>query len=90
MGHLEPVRIRKHGLKLDFDNRESFDRHHYAFKVSQEEFDAIFARIKERNQHASTLADRAHVRWPPRAESRTPPSRPHRTFVSRVDNRNTR
>ena len=48
MGHFEPVRIRNQGLTLDFDNRESFERHHYAFKVGEEEFDAIFARIEER------------------------------------------
>ena len=47
-GHFEPVRIRNQGLTLDFDNRESFERHHYAFKVGEEEFDAIFARIEER------------------------------------------
>ena len=48
MGHFEPVVIRNQGLTLDFDNRESFERHHYAFKVSEEEFDTIFARIRER------------------------------------------
>ena len=48
MGHFEPVRITNQALTLDFDNRESFERHHYAFKVSEEEFDTIFARIEER------------------------------------------
>ena len=48
MGHFEPVRITNQALTLDFDNRESFDRHHYAFKVSEEEFDTIFGRIKNR------------------------------------------
>lgn len=48
-GHFEPVRIPNQGLTLDFDNRESFERHHYAFKVSEAEFDTIFARIRERN-----------------------------------------
>lgn len=48
MGHFEPVRIANQALTLDFDNRESFERHHYAFKVSEEEFDTIFARIKDR------------------------------------------
>ena len=46
-GHFEPVRIRNQALTLDFDNRESFEHHHYAFKVSEEEFDVIFARIRE-------------------------------------------
>ena len=49
MGHFEPVRIQNQALTLDFDNRESFERHHYAFKVSEGEFDTIFARIKERD-----------------------------------------
>ena len=48
MGHFEPVRIENQALTLDFDNRESFERHHYAFKVSEEEFDTIFTRIEER------------------------------------------
>jgi catechol 2,3-dioxygenase-like lactoylglutathione lyase family enzyme len=34
-------------LTLDFDDdAERFDVHHYAFKVSEAEFDAIFDRIK--------------------------------------------
>ena len=34
-------------LTLDFDNRDRFEMHHYAFHVSDAEFDAIFGRIKE-------------------------------------------
>ncbi len=45
MGHFAPVRINE-GLTLDFDNREAFDSHHYAFQVAEEAFDAIFGRIK--------------------------------------------
>jgi len=44
-GHFAPVRIND-TLTLDFDNREHFDRHHYAFHVSDEEFEAIYERIK--------------------------------------------
>ncbi len=33
-------------LCLDFDNKEKFESHHYAFKVSEQEFDDIFARLK--------------------------------------------
>jgi catechol 2,3-dioxygenase-like lactoylglutathione lyase family enzyme len=33
-------------LSLDFDNREKFEPHHYAFKVTEAEFDEIFARLK--------------------------------------------
>lgn len=45
-GHFAPVRVND-TLTLDFDNREPFESHHYAFHVGDEEFDAIFARIKE-------------------------------------------
>jgi catechol 2,3-dioxygenase-like lactoylglutathione lyase family enzyme len=47
MGHFMPVQIPGQNLTLDFDNRETFDRQHYAFKVSETEFDAIFARVKQ-------------------------------------------
>ena len=46
MGHFAPVRVNEE-LTLDFDNAESFESHHYAFQVSEDEFDAIFARIRE-------------------------------------------
>ncbi len=47
-GHFEPVRIESQHLTLDFDNRESIAPQHYAFKVSEDEFDEIFDKIKER------------------------------------------
>ncbi len=34
-------------LCLDFDNKEKFDAHHYAFKVTEQEFDEIFARLQD-------------------------------------------
>jgi catechol 2,3-dioxygenase-like lactoylglutathione lyase family enzyme len=43
--HFAVVRIND-SLTLDFDDRDKFDSHHYAFRVSDEEFDAIFKRIK--------------------------------------------
>ena len=43
-GHFAPVRVDEN-LTMDFDNRESFEYHHYAFQVSEEEFDEIFSRI---------------------------------------------
>ena len=46
MGHFAPVRVNDE-LTLDFDNAESFEPHHYAFHVSDDEFDAIFQRIQE-------------------------------------------
>ena len=45
-GHFAPVRVNEE-LTLDFDNAEAFEPHHYAFHVSEEEFDAIFRRIQE-------------------------------------------
>ena len=41
-----PVRVNDE-LTLDYDDRSSFDSHHYAFHVSDDEFDAIFSRVKE-------------------------------------------
>ena len=45
MSHFAPVRVNDE-LTLDFDNADSFDVHHYAFHVSDEEFDAIFQRVQ--------------------------------------------
>jgi catechol 2,3-dioxygenase-like lactoylglutathione lyase family enzyme len=48
-GHMGPfavVRIND-SLTFDFDERQGqFDWHHYAFHVSEEEFDDIFGRVK--------------------------------------------
>ena len=44
-GHFAPVKAND-TLTLDFDNREGFESHHYAFHVSYEEFGAIWERIK--------------------------------------------
>ncbi|HEV8680804.1 MAG TPA: VOC family protein [Stellaceae bacterium] len=44
--HFAPVQVND-ALTLDFDERGPFDMHHYAFKVSEAEFDAIFGRVKE-------------------------------------------
>ena len=44
-GHFAPVRVND-TFTLDFDNRDEFQSHHYAFHVSDEDFDAIFARVK--------------------------------------------
>ena len=45
-GHFAPVRVNGE-LTLDFDNAVSFEPHHYAFHVSDDEFDAIFQRVQE-------------------------------------------
>jgi catechol 2,3-dioxygenase-like lactoylglutathione lyase family enzyme len=39
------VRVNE-SLTLDFANSTKFEPHHYAFKVSEDDCDAIFARIK--------------------------------------------
>lgn len=45
MGHFAPVAVND-ALTMDFDNAADFKSHHYAFKVTDDEFDGIFARIK--------------------------------------------
>ena len=45
MGHFAPVVVNE-ALTMDFDNARTFEGHHYAFKVTDEEFDGIFARIQ--------------------------------------------
>lgn len=47
-GHFAPVKVND-SLTLDFDNRDTFDHHHYAFYVTDIEYDAIFARVKAEN-----------------------------------------
>ena len=44
-GHFAPVQVND-TLTLDFDNRDQFESHHYAFHVTEDEFDAIFGQIK--------------------------------------------
>jgi catechol 2,3-dioxygenase-like lactoylglutathione lyase family enzyme len=45
VSHFAPVRVNE-TLTLDFDTDDAFESHHYAFKVGEAEFDAIFDRIK--------------------------------------------
>jgi catechol 2,3-dioxygenase-like lactoylglutathione lyase family enzyme len=45
MGPFAPVRVND-GLTLDFQDRDDFEWHHYAFRVDDEEFDAIFGRLE--------------------------------------------
>jgi hypothetical protein len=44
-GHFAPVRVNNE-LTLDFASANNVDELHYAFLVSEDEFDAIFARIQ--------------------------------------------
>jgi catechol 2,3-dioxygenase-like lactoylglutathione lyase family enzyme len=45
MGPFAPVRVNE-TLTLDFGEMEHFDWHHYAFHVTDGEFDAILGRVK--------------------------------------------
>ena len=45
VGHFAPVKVNE-TFTMDFDDGDSFDSHHYAFHVSEEEFDSIFGRIE--------------------------------------------
>jgi catechol 2,3-dioxygenase-like lactoylglutathione lyase family enzyme len=47
-GHFAPVKVNK-TLTLLFDDDAKFDSHHYAFHVSNREFDAILRRVKKAN-----------------------------------------
>jgi catechol 2,3-dioxygenase-like lactoylglutathione lyase family enzyme len=44
-GHFTPVYVND-SLTLDFALREKFESHHYCFRVSDADFDAIFERVK--------------------------------------------
>lgn len=46
VGHFVTVPVND-TLTLDFADREKFESHHYAFHVSEKEFDAIFARVQK-------------------------------------------
>lgn len=45
VGYFAPVRVNE-SLTLDFAASKKVESHHYAFKVSEEDFDAIFGRIQ--------------------------------------------
>lgn len=47
-GHFAPVKVNK-TLTVLFDDDAKFDSHHYAFHVSDREFDAILRRVKKAN-----------------------------------------
>ena len=44
-GHFTPVHVNE-GLTLDFAREETFAHHHYCFRVTEPDFDAIFGRIR--------------------------------------------
>ena len=44
-GHFAPVQVNDK-LSMDFDNRDQFESHHYAFLVEDAEFDEILGRVQ--------------------------------------------
>jgi catechol 2,3-dioxygenase-like lactoylglutathione lyase family enzyme len=44
-GHFAPVKVNDQ-LTMDFDDADEFISNHYAFHIGDEEFDAIFERVK--------------------------------------------
>jgi catechol 2,3-dioxygenase-like lactoylglutathione lyase family enzyme len=44
-GHFAQVRVNP-DLSFDWDNRDTFEHHHYAFLVNDQEFDEIFGRLQ--------------------------------------------
>jgi catechol 2,3-dioxygenase-like lactoylglutathione lyase family enzyme len=46
INHFAAVHVNNQ-LTLDFADRENFESHHYAFHVNDQEFDQIFARVKQ-------------------------------------------
>jgi len=47
LAHFTPVTL-ANGVSLDFDHYDHVDEHHYAFQLSDEEFEAAFGRIRDR------------------------------------------
>jgi len=47
LAHFTPVAL-ANGVTLDFDHYEHVDVHHYAFQLSDDEFEAAFGRIAAR------------------------------------------
>ena len=45
-GHFAPVKVNGGTLSLDFDTRDDVPRHHYAFLVTDDEFDSILGRVQ--------------------------------------------
>jgi len=44
-GHFAVVKVNS-SLTLDFDTQKNFSKNHYAFKVNEQQFDEILARVK--------------------------------------------
>ena len=67
LAHFTPVTL-ANGVSLDFDHYDHVDEHHYAFQLSDEEFQAAFSRIK-------TGASRTTPTLPAASPARSMPAR---------------
>jgi catechol 2,3-dioxygenase-like lactoylglutathione lyase family enzyme len=47
LSHFTPVTL-SNRVTLDYDRHDDFEAHHYAFQVSEEEFDVAFGRVQDR------------------------------------------
>ncbi len=73
-GHFAPVRVNE-TLTLLFDDDDAFESHHYAFHVSDAEFDAILERINKAGlAYGSAPWSLDDGRSELRTASRTPPA----------------
>jgi len=57
-GHFTPVHVND-GLTLDFAKRDTFESHHYCFRVDESQFDAVFDRVR-----AAGIAHRSQPNGP--------------------------
>jgi extradiol dioxygenase family protein len=57
LGHFAVVEL-ANGVSLDYDNRDLIESQHFAFLVTEDEFDDIFERVKARR--ISYYADPGH------------------------------
>ena len=53
VAHFTPITLANQ-VTLDYDQHDDFEAHHYAFLVSDEEFDAAFARIQDARRAPSS------------------------------------
>ena len=82
VAHFTPVTL-ANGVSLDFDHHDHVDEHHYAFQLSDEEFQAAFGRIRDRASRttptppAASPARSMPARRPPRHLFPRPERPPH-------------
>ena len=60
IGHFAAVKVND-TLTLDFADQEVFEPHHYAFHISDGEFDEIFARVQQAGLAYSSDPHHRHV-----------------------------